>query len=207
MISYKDLYNKILDDLKDLIIVMKYYYFWVSSTCNCQKNEYISSKTFDGILSFNYTSIYPKVYGKDVDCCFIHGCVGEDIDERDCNMVLGFDDAFLEENIAPEIIPFEKYYQRIVNRNDNRYFRWLEQMEKSYVNNVYIFGHSLGATDGDVLKKFIECNNTKVYIYYLDEVDRANKIRNLAVILGRDKLIELTSGENPIIVFETDGNY
>ena len=61
--------------------------------------------------------------------------------------------------------------------------------------------------DGDVLKKFIECNNTKVYIYYLDEVDRANKIRNLAVILGRDKLIELTSGENPIIVFETDGNY
>lgn len=38
-------------------------------------------------------------------------------------------------------------------------------------------------------------------MYCRDEFDRAEKIKNLAVILGPDKLIQLTGGINPLIDF------
>ena len=71
-----------------------------------------------------------------------------------------------------------------------------------YENKVIIFGHSLGETDGDILSKFILNKNVKTRIICYDEYDRAEKIRNLAVILVPDKLIELTGGSNPSITFE-----
>ena len=53
-----------------------------------------------------------------------------------------------------------------------------------------------------VLKQFILSANTKTIVYYRNDFDRAEKIKNLAIILGPDKLIQLTGGIAPNIEFK-----
>lgn len=116
-------------------------------------------------------------------------------------MVLGYDDSYMNEEVVSELTPFEKYYQRIVKGTDNSYIQWIKDMNYEK-NNVYVFGHSLSPSDGDVLRQFFEANETHTTIYYIDEEDKAKKISNLALILGREKLIELAGGISPRITFE-----
>ena len=66
---------------------------------------------------------------------------------------------------------------------------------------AFIFGHSLSLADGDIIEAFIESPGAKTYIYYLDEEDRAEKIKNLAIILGAEQLIQRTNGYGKSIEF------
>jgi hypothetical protein len=143
---------------------------------------------------------YTENYNASIQTCYIHGKA--DANRNDTRMVLGYDDEQLN-NLKknPEGIIFEKYYQRIVKNTDSKYFFWLDEINREQEDEVTIFGHSLAPADGDVLKSFICSPNTKITIYYVDEVDRADKIRNLAIILGRDKLIQLTTGVHATIDF------
>ena len=166
-----------------------------------KKIQEISSRKYDRLLSFNYTSTYTENYdASSIQTCYIHGKA--DAEANNTRMVLGYDDEQLD-NLKqnPEGIIFEKYYQRIVKNTDSNYFYWLNEINRVEKDEVTIYGHSLAPADGDVLKSFICSPNTKIIIYYLDEVDRADKIRNLAIILGRDKLIQLTTGVHKTIDF------
>lgn len=67
---------------------------------------------------------------------------------------------------------------------------------------LYIWGHSLDSTDGDVIKKFLCCDNIITTIYYLNnDLDLKEKISNLVRIIGQEELISRT-GNLQTIRFE-----
>lgn len=157
------------------------------------------------LLSFNYTSTYKDVYNQAISADYIHGRASLDKKVENCDLVLGFDDHYFETaDTVPLLIPFEKYYQRIVYRNSNAYFSWMDKKDKDgqpEKKEVHFYGHSLSPADGDIIKLLIEGENTKSKIYYRKgyEQDRANMIKNLAIILSPNGLISRMGGLNPTI--------
>lgn len=126
------------------------------------------------------------------------------------NMVLGIDEYLNGENKSKEIdfIAFKKYYQRIYKKTGNEYKKWLQQIDESVKsgrkeeNVLYIFGHSLDETDGDILKEFITHDNLKTVIYYRNKEQLGQQIANLVKILKSDELIERVYGSKSSITFE-----
>lgn len=72
--------------------------------------------------------------------------------------------------------------------------------EKIY--NVYIFGHSLDATDKDVLRDLILNDNVHTTIFYHSKEELGRKIANLVKVIGQDELIRRTGGSTKTIEFK-----
>lgn len=73
-------------------------------------------------------------------------------------------------------------------------------------HGLYIFGHSLDVTDGDVLRRLICNDNVQTTIFYQhkdadDKSSLAKKIRNLVRVIGQDELIRRTGGPSRTIRF------
>ncbi len=187
--------------------------------CDYVKNikiEYYSPDIFnlnpDHIISFNYTDTYERLYSygrKQIKYNYIHGkaFISNTVDT--CNMVLGIDE-YLDEsrrNKKTEFIQFKKYYQRVRKKTDCEYVYWFDNQgkpEKSqdYKDEVYIFGHSLDITDGDVLASVFKCPNTRIVIFYYDNIVYGKQISNLVALLGQDVLLSKVYGREPSIVFK-----
>ena len=206
IVTYYDWLNHLNVELKNLCRALEIY----MDAINLDKPEVllpqISALNVDKVLSFNYTNTYTNLYNPNVtiDVEYIHGMANAHNINRECNLVLGFDDHYFEKAdvTSPDIIPFEKYYQRIVNRTGNKVYEWIDEMKKAKENIVYFFGHSLSPMDGDIVKTIVEIPNTKTFIFYTDEKDRAIKIKNLAIVLGAASLIRLAGGASPKIEFK-----
>lgn len=200
--TYRDLYNQLIVEHRKLIRLLELYMGAYVSKMNVSGKEMFLYHPYDYIVSFNYTNTFEKIYGSYVKTCYIHG-YAKDYNNKTNNMVLGFDDHYIKNiDMIAEFIPFEKYYQRIVNKNDSSYFEWIEKCKNRCDVNIHIYGHSCAPSDGDILRKFLLIENAKKIIYCVDEIDRADKIRNLAIVLEPDNLIKITSGENPELSFE-----
>ena len=187
--------------------------------CDYVKNikiEYYSPDIFnlnpDHIISFNYTDTYERLYSygrKQIKYNYIHGkaFISNTVDT--CNMVLGIDE-YLDEsrrNKKTEFIQFKKYYQRIRKKTDCEYVYWFDNQGKpektqDYKDEVYIFGHSLDITDGDVLASVFKCPNTRIVIFYYDNIVYGKQISNLVALLGQDVLLSKVYGREPSIVFK-----
>lgn len=154
--------------------------------------ELFERLTVDYVLSFNYTNTYLQMYkNKKVGAYhFIHGCAEKNRSKDENNMVFGigqeiknsYDDEF-------DYVMFQKYYQRIIKKTGNTYKNWFNKNEPM---DVYIYGHSLDEPDGDVIREFIECDKSKVYIFYYDQKSFNSIVVNLIKIFTKDKIIELT---------------
>ena len=97
---------------------------------------------------------------------------------------------------------FKKYYQRIYKRTGNQYKKWLKQIhEKREESILYIFGHSLDETDGDILRDLINDDKIQTIIFYKNKKILGQQIANLVKVLSRDKVIEKVYGHNPSIKF------
>lgn len=167
---------------------------------------------------------------------FIHGRAQIDNTVNTNNMVLGIDEYLDEEtkDIDVSCIAFKKYFQRIYKMADTKYLDWIDVIHEDYEegirkaqlsngkfgadrhmarpadmcikNNLFIFGHSLDVTDGDVLKKLI-CNdnvNTTIFYHRKSEDDKhtlGRLITNLVKIIGSDELIRRTGGAYKTISF------
>ena len=126
------------------------------------------------------------------------------------NMVLGIDEYLKGDSKNKEIdfIAFKKYYQRIYKKTGNEYKKWLQQIDENVragrkeENILYIFGHSLDVTDGDILREFITHDNLKTVIFYRNKAQLGQQIANLVKILTSDEMIERVYGSNPTIIFE-----
>lgn len=86
------------------------------------------------------------------------------------------------------------------------YEKFLEEKvknSKKVPNQVFIFGHSLDATDNEIFKDIFlrELNDTKVTIYYHDSDARKRIITNLIKILTKPLLVQKTKGRKPDIKF------
>lgn len=218
--------NKLLNDLNKLICALEIYIWdYIDFTGHTGNNiEYynpdIDEIHPDAVLSFNYSDTYRRLYAynrKDIKYDFIHGKAKnnllapfkkEDCIEK-CNLVLGIDEYLPDDKKSKEIdfIAFKKYYQRIYKQTGCQYKTWLERIDgkkkKGHhaTNTLYIFGHSLDETDGDVLRDLINHSNIQTIIYYKDKKILGQQIANLVKVLGSDTVIEKVYGNRPSIRF------
>ncbi len=171
---------------------------------------------FTHILSFNYTDIYQKLYDRDcrASYCYIHGKADKASTLDNCNLVLGINEHLdqWQRDDENQFVWFKKFYQRIYKGTGSEYRNWLDDFDEMYghvaeqypgefMNEVHIFGHSLDATDKDILARLITEKMTETIIYYKDKADLGKKIENLVKVIGEDELIERTGGNNQSIRF------
>lgn len=221
--------------LNDLIkLLEKYLSFFCLNFVIDKVSPEIKEINADKVLSFNYTNTYERVYGgedrKKTEYDYIHGKVQSNCESN--NLVLGIDEYLPidKKDCNLKFIAFKKYYQRIYKGTGNAYKNWLykikedarelkselhedfplqvpiEKFKKDKRHNLYIFGHSLDATDRDILRELILNDNVYTTIYYYSEdgknkSDLAAKVTNLVKVIGQDELIRRTSGITKTIDF------
>lgn len=67
---------------------------------------------------------------------------------------------------------------------------------------MYIFGHSLDVTNGDILRDLINHKGMNTVIYYKNKKQLEQQITNLVKVLGSDTVIEKVYGNNSCITFQ-----
>lgn len=166
-VNTEDLFNWLYSELRTFTRIFEIY-LCICVNGTLDKSSRISLFTDikpNRLLSFNYTTTYQDVYNASIPKDFIHGKAFLCDNKENCNLVLGFDDHYFDSaDTISELIPFEKYYQRIVYRNTNQFFEWVDEKDKNgqpEEKEIYFFGHSLSPADGDVIKLLIECENAK----------------------------------------------
>ncbi len=195
-------YEIMEQDLLTLKRAMELYFDGYVRFIPVKKIPEFTSHKYNHVISFNYTSTYSENYWARGERCYIHGVADKSRKIDDCNLVLGFNHQSIDEDGANlALIPYEKYYQRIVNRTDNEFYRWIAELPNDEGIELFFFGHSMAPSDGDIIEKLICNERAHTLIFYLDEKDRADKIKNLAAVLGPERLVELAGGINPNIEF------
>lgn len=71
-----------------------------------------------------------------------------------------------------------------------------------YPHHIYIFGHSLDITDGDILRDAIQTDGVETTIFYRNKQQQANQIANLSKVLTQEELIKRTCSTTPSIIFK-----
>lgn len=103
---------------------------------------------------------------------------------------------------------FISMLKQAYDSNDNSKFWWTylallnNKSEKKEKHNLYIFGHSLDVTDGDILRDLILNDNVHTTIYYLNKDVMGQQIANLVKVIGQDELIRRTGGITKTIEFK-----
>jgi hypothetical protein len=186
--------------------------------CEARHDVLLPLKAFDvdGVLSFNYTNTYEALYGNSQikpSCYYIHGKAQKDF--RQMNLVLGIDDP-LEGDVASSqfvFSKFKKYFQRIIYKTGSEYKDLIADMKHSYIgipHQIYIIGHSLGATDHDVLREFFNMYDKKhsdkkamarITVFYHNEQSRIDAIQRVIEMVGKESLIERVHGADWSIRF------
>mgnify|MGYP001000395561 FL=1 len=170
------------------------------------------------VLNFNYTNTSGYLFGTSEERThFIHGRI--DIDRtfsRINTMVFGIEDK--ENDINSDLIPYQKYYQRVVKETGNHFEKFFDAsfeftndaLSMPYLGskNIIIFGHSVDPLDKEIFQKCFELASLGKYPYrfiftYYDDSAKRSIVKNLAIILGKDKLVELT-GQRKVVFVKSD---
>ena len=213
-----------LDSLIDLLeIYLSYIDFLDFEVRNIKSKptalDAISDLSNSSVLNFNYTNTSGYLFGTSEEKThFIHGRI--DLDgtfSRINTMVFGIEDK--ENYVNSDLIPYQKYYQRVVKETGNYYETFfdatLEFTEDelcfpySSSKNIIIFGHSVDPLDKEIFHKSFALVEEGGYPYrfiftYFDEPAKRSIIKNLAIILGKEKMIELTGKRNIVFVKSDD---
>ena len=214
-ISYRQLRDRMLQDLNTFTLGFEKYLIEYVETLPVHRTDsideligYVKHTGRLHIVSFNYTTTLEKILSEEnvpMDICYIHGRVGD----KDCEgeLVLGIDEHLVDnEEIRRNLgfAPFRKYNQRIYKQTSSAYYDWLKpkgSYPKNFSRALYIFGHSLGVSDRDVLRMFLSDKLMKSIIYYYNEDAFSNQISNITAILDKDNVVMRTGGEEPDILF------
>ena len=177
----------------------------------------ISDLSNSSVLNFNYTNTSGYLFGtSDMLTHFIHGQIDlERTFGRINTMVFGIEDK--ENDVNSDLIPYQKYYQRVVKETGNEFEEFFqpryrdsdEEVSILISKNIIIFGHSVDPLDKEIFQKCFELAEKGEYLYrfiftYYDESAKRSIIKNLAIILGKEKLIELTGKRNIVFVKSDD---
>lgn len=131
-------------------------------------------------------------------------------------MVFGIEDK--ENDVNSDLIPYQKYYQRVVKETGNKFEEFFRQTIQfpdndfeGYITskNIIVFGHSVDPLDKEIFQKCFELAEKGEYLYrfiftYFDEPAKRSIIKNLAIILGKEKLVELTGKRNVVFIKSDD---
>ena len=166
------------------------------------------------VISFNYTHTPNRLYNISLEKThFIHGEINLNRSESETStMVFGIEDKGNEVN--SDLIPYQKYYQRVVKETGNLYEKYfistkLSEWGGAVSKNIIVFGHSVDPLDKEIFEKCFEIADLKRYNYrfiftYYNESAKRSIVKNLAIILGKDKLVELTGNRNVVFIKSDD---
>ena len=226
-VALEKLNNKFIRQLDLLIELLEIYLSYIDFLDFKVRNikskptalDAISDLSNSSVLNFNYTNTSGYLFGTSEEKThFIHGRI--DLDgtfSRINTMVFGIEDK--ENDVNSDLIPYQKYYQRVVKDTGNKFEEFFKrtffdiddafgsQLPNS--KNIIVFGHSVDPLDKEIFQKcFALAENGKYdfrFIFtYFDEPAKRSIIRNLAIILGKEKLIELTGKRNVAFVKSDD---
>lgn len=230
-VTFRQIRDRLYSDLNRLIRALEIYMtaYIEQMECNLESPD-INNICFDGILSFNYTDTYEKLYDSKglANYDYIHGKANIKNKIYTNNMVLGIDEYLPKHRKDKDVdfISFKKFYQRIYKETGCEYRKWVDDIRSnnpiknrtyggfdengnkviestySLQHNLYIFGHSLDVTDGDILKDLILNDNVHTTIYYVNKDVMGQQIVNLVKVIGQDELIKRTGGKNKTIEFK-----
>lgn len=179
------------------------------------------------VLNFNYTNTSAYLFETiEKRTHFIHGRIDLDRTFNRINtMVFGIEDK--ENDVNSDLIPYQKYYQRVVKETGSEFEKFFSRTKYTKENfsipgrnipishrnpkNIVVFGHSVDPLDKEIFQKCFELaeNGKSDYRFiftYFDEPAKRSIIKNLAIILGKEKLIELTGKRNVVFVKSDDKN-
>lgn len=163
------------------------------------------------VLTFNYTDTANRLFGiPEENTHFIHGRIDFARDQKSINtMVFGIEDKEDKtENINPDLISYQKFYQRIIKETGSDYRKFFEKPKNSGETvddmNIIIFGHSVDPLDKEI---FINCfdlaqkrgGKYKFIFNYYDEKAKREIVKNLTIILGKERMISLTAEQKSCI--------
>lgn len=184
----------------------------------------ISDLSNSSVLNFNYTNTSGYLFGTSEEKThFIHGRIDLDRQTNRINtMVFGIEDK--ENDVNSDLIPYQKYYQRVVKETGSEFEKFFRKnytkenfstsvrnIPISYVapKNIVVFGHSVDPLDKEIFQKCFSLAENGEYPYrfiftYFDEQAKRSIIKNLAIILGKEKLVELTGNRNVVFIKSDD---
>ena len=176
------------------------------------------------VLNFNYTNTSGYLFETSEERThFIHGRINLDRTFSRINtMVFGIEDK--ENDVNSDLIPYQKYYQRVVKETGSEFEKFFRKnytkenfstsvrnIPISYVapKNIVVFGHSVDPLDKEIFQKCFSLAENGEYPYrfiftYFDEQAKRSIIKNLAIILGKEKLVELTGNRNVVFIKSDD---
>lgn len=167
------------------------------------------------VISFNYTHTPNKLYKIHLEKThFIHGEIDLKRQKHKINtMVFGIEDK--ETEINSDLMPYQKFYQRVVKETGNTYERFFDQEfdisngTPRIVKNIIIFGHSVDPLDKEIFEKCFKLVDNNHYqsrfiFTYFNETAKRSIIKNLAIILGKDKLVKFTGQRKIVFVQSQD---
>ncbi|MCY7060401.1 AbiH family protein [Streptococcus oralis] len=225
-VALEKLNNKFIRQLDLLIELLEIYLSYIDFLDFEVRNikskptalDAISDLSNSSVLNFNYTNTSGYLFGtSEKRTHFIHGRI--DLIRtfsRINTMVFGIEDK--ENDVNSDLIPYQKYYQRVVKETGNKFEEFFRQTIQfpdndfeSYITskNIIVFGHSVDPLDKEIFQKCFELAEKGEYLYrffytYFDEPAKRSIIKNLAIILGKEKLIELTGKRNIVFVKSDD---
>lgn len=195
--NYSDVIEMMSEDLNELIRCLEIYLekFVNPIIMNNNLINYaspdITSCNIDKVISFNYTKTFEFLYDNNIKIDYIHGKANINNNIAKNNMILGFDEYLSDDkkDIDLYFVAFKKYYQRLCKETDCKYKKWLDDInqDKEKQNNLFIFGHSLSMVDKDIIKELILNEKINTIIYYLNNEDKKQKIKNLVNVSSTNK--------------------
>lgn len=232
-VSLDKLNNEFIKQLDFLIELLEIYLSYLDSQDFKDSNFQVKPTALDGIpnlknsyvLNFNYTNTSGHLFETpEENTHFIHGQInlGRPINQIN-TMVFGVEDK--EDDVNSDLIPYQKYYQRVVKETGNQfeiffntnYFTVKRNIPGIGTNtnkykvskNIIIFGHSVDPLDKEIFKKCFALAENGKYDYrfiftYYDDTAKRSIVKNLAIILGKEKLIQLTGSRNVVFVKSDD---
>ena len=185
----------------------------------------VSVLSNSNVLNFNYTNTSSHLFGTfEEKTHFIHGRIDLDRTFNRINtMVFGIEDK--ENDVNSDLIPYQKYYQRVVKETGNEFEDFFIKRNYTVKNtsvvgravptrvpvskNIIIFGHSVDPLDKEIFQKCFALAENGKYDYrfiftYYDDAAKRSIVKNLAIILGKEKLVELTGKRNVVFVKSDD---
>ena len=180
------------DSLRELAYILKTYLnIFVDTVARSYFNYGIlpqckSYPTPDRVYTFNYTNTMEILH--DVSAVIhIHGKVEEDIvlgvnpDKRD--ELGGIDTTFLQ---------FKKYFQRCFFNTDAQFIKQMNDIRPNYNDkrHVYVIGHSLDVTDGDIIQQVFDWSH-EITVLYHEKGAVKSYIKNLVELYGKDQFDRL----------------
>lgn len=164
------------------------------------------------VLTFNYTDTAKRLFSiLEKNTHFIHGRIDFARDKKSINtMVFGIEDKEDKtENINPDLISYQKFYQRVIKETGSDYRKFFEKPKNSGETvddmNIIVFGHSVDPLDKEIFEKCFELakergGKYKFIFNYYDEKAKREIVKNLTIILRKEKMISLTAEQKVAFV-------